>query len=168
MKKKRKAVSVLHDNEVRDAVKQYAKLEIERQRLVNHLEQEVAQVRSKYDKRITQLQQQIDELFAQLQLWAERNRKLFEKKRSIDFRFARLGFRIGKPRLKAVRVKMQQVLELAKQYAPQYVQVKESLKKDAILADRMELEKNGLLEKLCLQVVQDERFYVEVKDEEAV
>ncbi len=135
-RKKRKTLKVLSDEQVRETVEQYARLEIERQKLVNRLEQEVARVRSKYDERIAQLQQQLDEIFAQLQLWAERNRKRFEKKRSLDFRFARLGFRIGKPRLKAVRVKMQQVLELAKQFAPQYVQVKESLKKDAILSAR--------------------------------
>lgn len=92
-----------------------------------------------------------------------------------------IGFRTGTPKLKTLKgFTWASALELVKTFLPSYLRQTEEIAKDRLLADR-DLDKvgvtdNGLIlneipmsqamAKCGIQVVQDETFFVEPKNEE--
>jgi hypothetical protein len=77
-----------------------------------------------------------------------------------------LGFRLGTPKLKLLKgFTWNQVTNLLKEFAPQYVRISEEAAKDKLLSDRDSEEVAPLLTKVGVSVVQEESFFVEPKKE---
>jgi phage host-nuclease inhibitor protein Gam len=129
------------------------------------------QVRSKYQDEITELKNVLTpdgEIMQTLEAFAIATKDTWDG-RSTDLTHARIGFRIGTPRVDTLKGFTQKVaLELVKankSLARDFVRVKEELDKKAILdADAKTKEKLETIAKIV--VVQDEAFYVEEHKEQ--
>ena len=92
--------------------------------------------------------------------------ELFTKRKSMETTHGILGFRTGNPKLKARKgMTWAGILELLKIKGKNYVRMVEEVAKDKLLAERDLDECKVVMEACCIDVVQDETFFVEPKSE---
>lgn len=123
----------------------------------------IEQVRSKYQDEITELRQKQDEVVPTLEAFAINTKDTWEG-RSYNLTHARIGFRLGTPKVEKKKgFTWDAILALVKSnknLAKDFVRVKEELDKKAILeADQK--TKDTLEAKAQIIIVQDETFFVE-------
>lgn len=132
------------------------------------MDQQITAIRNKYDEQIRSLQELKDEKADALHFFAESNKQLFDKKKSILFTHGAIGFRTGTPKLKTLpKFTWASVTMLLKDKLPEYVRTVEEPNKAMLLDDRDREEVAKLFPKVGIEVVQDETFYVELKKEGA-
>jgi phage host-nuclease inhibitor protein Gam len=121
------------------------------------------QVRSKYQDDITQCKALQEEVIPTLEAYAIATKDTWEG-RSTDLTHARIGFRMGTPKVDKLKgFTWDAVLELVKSHkalAAEFVRTKTELDKKAIL-DADPKTKALLEAKAKIMIVQDEIFYVE-------
>lgn len=118
---------------------------------------EITAIKEKHEAKINGLQEQKDECFEVMQVFAEENQQLFEGKKSIDWVHGSFGFRTGMPKLTTRKgFKWPAVFELVKGKLSQYIRVKEELDKEKLMSDRNDLD----LKSIGLEVTQDESFFI--------
>jgi phage host-nuclease inhibitor protein Gam len=129
---------------------------------------ELTKIREKYQDKLAELGEQREAAFEQLQHFAITNPDYFVKKKSIDMAHGIIGFRTGTPSLKTLKgYTWAAVLNLVKNYLPDFVRTKEEVNKELILDRRDEQEVQGKLTQCGMKVEQSESFYVEPKKEVA-
>jgi phage host-nuclease inhibitor protein Gam len=163
---------VIHNGITKDdaenAFASFAKADARQQEITAKMDLQITNIRQKYADELSELQEQKDEAFEQLQSFAENNRDEFGKKKSLDFQHGILGFRTGTPKLKTLKgFTWASVLGLLKVHLPSYVRTIEEPAKDRLLADREEPETLKRFKDIGIYVDQDETFFVEPKKEEA-
>ncbi len=122
---------------------------------------EITAIKERYENKIGRLQEQKEECFEVMQVYAESSPDLFAKKKSLETTFGIIGFQTNPPRLATRKgFKWPAVLEIIRDRFTQYLRTKEEPNKELILADRETLEQSGDLKAMGLDVVQDETFYV--------
>lgn len=194
-REKRKVLAGVTREMADEAFALYAKASAERDKLNAELELKAAQLREKYAERLSVLDAEKGAAFDTLQAYAtEHQAELFGKRKSLEMAHGTIGFRTGTPKLKPLKgYTWGSVLERVKRFLPQYIRTTEEVAKDKLLADR-DLERVTLYDvaedagdtavalfyedgkrwhtrmatglKQCgLQVVQEESFYVEPKQE---
>lgn len=165
-----------------EAFATYAKSDAQLQKISAEIELQCAKIREKYQDRISELSKSKIESFDILQSYATENQaELFSKKKSLEMAHGTIGFRTGTPKLKTLKgFTWASALQLVKEFLPSYVRTSEEIAKDKILADRdmecVDVRDHdtvtgpmGLYMAKCgIQVVQDETFYVEPKQEDVV
>ncbi len=125
------------------------------------------QIREKYQSELAALKDVKDKEFERLQYYATTNPEVFAKKKSIDLTHGIIGFRTGTPKLATRKgYTWGAILTLVREFMPSYIRMSEEVAKDKILADRDTDEVSALLDKVGIEVRQDETFYVEPKKEE--
>ena len=160
-----------------EAFAKYAKAEAQSAKITAEIELQCAKIREKYAAQLSALAVEKEESFSVLQAFAQENKQeLFTKKKSLEMAHGIIGFRTGTPKLKTIKgFTWASVLELLKEFLPDYVRKTEEPAKDRLLADRdAELEIGGQkvtmadrMAKCGVRVDQEEAFYVEPKSEEA-
>ena len=131
------------------------------------MDQRITKIREEYAEKLQELGESREEKLLQLQLFAETNKELFDKKKSIDMAHGTLGFRTGTPKLKLIKGwTWAAVVNVLREKLPSYVRTIEEPAKDKLLADRDNPEVQNQFTKVGIQVAQDETFYVELKKEE--
>lgn len=145
---------------------EYATADAREKKLLSEMDVAITKIRERYQDRLTDLKEKKDGLFDRLQHFALTNDELFLKKKSIELIHGIIGFRTSTPKLKTRKgYTWAAILTLLKEYLPDYVRVSEEPAKDRILADRdLDIVANTL-ERVGIEVVQDETFYVEPKKE---
>jgi len=169
MTKKREKAPVLEPKSIDHAeniMADYAKTDAEMAEITAIMDQEITVIRNKFADKLQELAEKKEEKFLQLQLFAEQNKQLFEKRKSVEMAHGLLGFRTGTPKLKAKKgFTWASVTSLLKEFLPAYVRTTEEPAKDKLLADR-EIPANQLLyKKVGIEIVQDESFFIELKKE---
>lgn len=146
----------------------YAIDDAREQEIFSIIEQECTEVRKKYQDELTQLKEANEQRMEKLKQYALENREEFGDKKSLAFTYGVIGFRTGTPKLKLLKgFKWESVTNLLLKKLPDYVRTVHEPAKDRLIADRKEPEVAKNLEKVGLQIVQDETFFVEPKKEEA-
>ena len=149
----------------------FAKADASINKIQAEIELQCAKIREKRQADLTRLTAERDAAFETLQSFATENQA----------EHGVIGFRTGTPKLKTLKgFTWASALELVKTFLPSYLRQTEEIAKDRLLADR-DLDKvgvtdNGLIlneipmsqamAKCGIQVVQDETFFVEPKNEE--
>ena len=145
-----------------------AELVIGKQALTDELNGRLLEERSRYEKRLTEIGDSIDEKMPVAQDWAERNRDTFGNKKSLELVHAVVGFRTGTPKLKtATGWTWDAVKAWLVNHSKGYTRTEVSVDKEGIIADRETLGEDGL-RKMGVKVVQDEAFFIEPKQETPV
>ena len=178
-RKKKVVLTGVTREEAEQAFGVYAKADAQLQKITAEIELQCAKVREKYQARQLSLTEERDGAFDVLQSYAsEHKSELFVKKKSVEMTHGVIGFRTGTPKLKTLKgFTWASALQLLKKFMPGYIRQTEEVAKDKLLADRelervdflggvnSELPMRRAMEECGIQVVQDETFYVEPKEE---
>jgi phage host-nuclease inhibitor protein Gam len=161
---------VLVQNVSREAAEQafgdYAAADAKFQNISSKMDMEITKIRDKYSDQLAELSTLKEEKFEIIQAFALENKELFSKKKSIESTHGVFGFRTGTPKLKNMKgFTWASVLNLVKEFLPEYIRTAEEIAKDKLLADRDKENVFELFPKCGVMVVQDEAFYVEPKKE---
>lgn len=171
MAKKREKKTVytgISSEQMEQAFADYAKADARQQKITAEMDIQMAKIREKWQDELTKLAETKETSFDILQAYALENRdELFSKRKSLETTHGTLGFRTGTPTLKTRKgFTWASVLEMLKEFLPNYVRTKEEPAKDKLLADREDEEVAALFPKVGVTVVQDETFFVEPKKED--
>ena len=132
------------------------------------MDMEMTKIREKYADQLADLEDIKEKNFDIVQTYALENKdELFSKRKSVESVHGTFGFRTGTPKLKTLKgFTWGAVVQLCKEYLPEYVRTTFEVAKDKLLADRDKEEVNGHFEKVGIMVAQDESFYLEPKKED--
>lgn len=167
-REKKTVYSGITSEQMEQAFADYAKADARQQKIIAEMDIQMAKIREKWQDELAKLAETKDNAFDVLQAYAMENRdELFSKRKSLETTHGIIGFRTGTPTLKTRKgFTWASVLEMLKEFLPNYVRTKEEPAKDKLLADREDEEVAALFPKVGIAVVQDETFFVEPKKEE--
>lgn len=168
-REKKVVVSGVTADQMETAFADFARADARIQKINATMDVEMTRIREKYQDELSKLQDEKDKAFDILQTYGVENKdELFSKRKSIETVHGILGFRTGTPKLKTLKgFTWPSVVNLLKEFLPDYVRTTEEAAKDRLLSDREVEEVRDLFPKVGITVVQDETFYVEPKKEEA-
>ncbi|MEJ5303229.1 MAG: hypothetical protein HPY80_03575 [Bacteroidales bacterium] len=169
-REKRLVISGVSREQAEEALTLYAEADARQQAITAKMDLEITRIRDKYQDELAELQQKKDNAFEIVQAFAtEQKAQLFAKKKSLEMVHGIIGFRTGNPKLKTLKgFTWGAVLQLLKEFLPQYVRTIEEPAKDKLLADREDETVAALFPKVGIYVDQDETFYIELKKEEPI
>lgn len=172
MTKKRAKVKVeddLTEEQVKQVMAEYAQAQIAIARHEAELEKIIADLRETTAEKIKVFQETVRVNLSKMQAFAERHKaELFDKKRSMELAHGVLGFRKGTPKLKAAKgYTWKSVFELLKVKYPdsEFIKVEKKLSRSALLDKREDDEVKALMNEIGVEVVQEDSFFVDLKEE---
>jgi phage host-nuclease inhibitor protein Gam len=149
-----------------EVVAQICRLTIEGDLLDANMDRELQEVRAEYQGRREAVASKLLPLIDAAASYYEHNPAELGPRRSLELTHGTVGFRTGMPKLKTLRgVTWAVVLERLKRMIPAYVRTSEEVNKEALIADRASL--GAKLRDAGVEVVQEERFFVEPKRTDA-
>ena len=167
-REKKTVYSGITSEQMEQAFADYAKADARQQKITAEMDIWMSKIREKWQDELTKLAETKETSFDILQAYATEHREeLFTKRKSLETTHGTLGFRTGTPALKTRKgFTWASVLELLKEFLPNYVRTKEEADKEKLLDDRKDEKVAALFPKVGVVVVQDETFYVELKKED--
>ncbi len=170
MGKKREKKPVLQPGTIEQAeavMAEYAMVDAKISEVQAVMDQNITRIREQYADQLQDLNEQKEDKFNALQLFAEANKQLFLKKKSVEMAHGAIGFRTGQPKLKTLKgFTWASVTNLLKTFLPDYVRTVDEPAKDKLIADRDKPEVLALFTKVGIEPVQDETFFIDLKKEE--
>lgn len=151
--------------EFEKAMAEYAAAMAKSQTVRAKMEAEVNKVREKYVGQLLELDETIETYFEVIEQYACENRnELFADKKKVEGVHGTIGFRTGSPKLKLLSgFTWPEVTERCREFLPDYIKTSYDLAKSKLLADRGKEEVASQFEKLGVEVVQEESFYLDAK-----
>lgn len=126
-----------------------------------HMDRDLTVVRERYEPRLLDLQEKLENLMASAQDWAINHPEEFATKKSVAMVHGTVGFRTGNWKLKPLSGwTWDKVLKAVTAYLPKYIRTKIEVDREQLIADRETLTPAGF-KKIGLTALQDETFYVE-------
>jgi len=153
-------------DKVEELIGTLGSLQMRRDGILAEIDAKVSAIREQHREELAGLDADIDVEIKLLESAAIANPDQFVEKKSVELLTGTLGFRTPTPSLKTLaKYTWERVLKTlkARKLKAFYV-VRESVNKEAILAEREKLGEKGLAA-LGLRISQDETFYVEPKRE---
>lgn len=171
MAKKMKTPTTIMDREgLENALGDYSKVTIQLTRKALELDAKINLLRKQYEVELTEMTEQCEAMFEDIQAWATLNQAEFETRKSLELIHGIIGFRTCPASVKQVGgVKVEHTIDMMKANPnyEAYLRTKTELDKDSILG-AYGLKKEGLLADLAavgLKIEQKENFFVELKKE---
>ena len=133
------------------------------------MEEQIQRIRAGYEIELTACAEELARMEEDLESWARLHPEAFPAgKRSLDMVHGTLGFRETPPAMRLRKgVKEEHVIELLRTNGMSgYVRTVDEIDRSSLLADREAIGAEKLAA-LGLRVAHDDRFYVELKNEEA-
>lgn len=163
---KKKVLSNISNEQAEEAFATYAKADSRAEELTAKMEQQLTQIREKYQDELSDLADTKRENFDVLMAYAEEHKSLFSGKKSYEMAHGIIGFRTGTHKLSKLKgFTWEDVKEKVKKHLPDYIRTKEELNKEGLIAERDNSEVNKQFAKCGIEVDQDETFYVQPKKE---
>lgn len=151
--------------EVNTLLNDYSTADARTREMTAKMDQAIAEIRAEYADDLTKESETMTSTMQRVQMWAEANDDNFLEKKSMDFTHATIGFRTGMPKLKLKVKSWDKAIEKIKQFLPDYVRTKEEVAKDKLLADRSNDAVAKHFSQCGFEVVQEETFFIEPKQE---
>lgn len=156
--------------EVEKLLLEYAKLESFLTETEADLNRKLQSVRIEFAKVTANQAARYNQIQNDIQQFALSQKHEFEKSRSKEFPYAKIGFRYGKQQVATLNRKYNWdiVTKLVKQvFGKAYIRLKEELNKEQILADYTEEKITDKDVAACgMKIEQKENFYIELKWDE--
>lgn len=128
---------------------------------------EIDKIKSRYQEDITGLKNEMEEPLEMLEAYAIQQKESWGKRKSFDLLHTVIGFRTGTPKVtKDKKFTWDAVTELVSKLFPDLIRTKPELDKESIIAMRDQDGFKQLKEACYIDVVQDETFFVQPKEEE--
>jgi len=164
-REKKKVIAGVTLQQAQEASSWYAYYHNQQAQLEAEMNDKINRIRDQYQDELTRLAEQKAEQFEILQAYAQQQKESWKGK-SLELLHTIIGFRIGNPKVvKDKKFTWDAITELTLKYAPSFVRTKYELDKEAIIASRESIDMEQLRKNCYIDVVQDETFYVEVKEE---
>ena len=143
----------------------YAQAEAKYQSLNAKMEAEMMKVREKYNSQLVELDSLMDEKYEIVRQFAiEHRNDLFQDKKKVEWTHGSFGFRGGVPKLKPLDgYSIGYAVERCRELLPDYVRSIHELAKTKLIADRNKEGMADLFKQIGIEVVNEERFYIETK-----
>jgi phage host-nuclease inhibitor protein Gam len=166
-KKTKTATTIKNREELEQVMGEYAAQVLERDRLTVCMEQEIAEIRSRYEQPLSACVQVGDGLFEDLCAWAALNPDAFAERRSLELLHGRIGFRAGLPAVRQLAgVKADHSVDLLLAACPDWVRTKWEIDKEQILADISKGDASEeALRPFGLRIERAETFFAEARRE---
>ncbi len=166
-REKKTIISGVSREAMEEAFSAYAAADAQQRSLTAEMDGKLVEIRESYADRLADLEAEKKAAFEKMQVFATENREeLFTKRKSMETTHGILGFRTGNPKLKARKgMTWAGILELLKIKGKNYVRMVEEVAKDKLLAERDLDDCKIIMDACCIDVVQDETFFVEPKSE---
>lgn len=168
-RQKRAVKPVPSKKEAQEALKAYAEANSKLKEIEGELEQKLQAVRDEYAQEIEKLNTEKDECFDLVEHFSNENKEeLFRSKRSLDWVHCHFGYRTGNKKVSAVKGFTQKAsLELAQDFGmEEFLRINPQLNKQAIISAWDDEEQRKKVEKIKLEVTQEETFFIDPKEEE--
>lgn len=165
---KKKVIAGITREDAEKAFAEFAAADAKVRSIGAKMDLEMNKIREKYAEQLAELEDVKERNFEIVQSFATENKdELFMKRKSVESAHGVFGFRTGTPKLKTMKgFTWPAVLKLCEEYLPAYIRTTNEVAKDKLLADRDNEEVSGLFDKVGIQVVQEETFYLEPKMED--
>lgn len=171
MRAKKDVLSGITREECDSAFAEYADADAKEQKITAAMDEMITKIREKNQTSLQECADKKNHAMEIMQVFAMEHKDLFDKKRSIETAHGTFGFRFGTPALKTLKgYTWASVLNLLKEFLPDFVRTKEEPAKDLLLAAARD-GKEDVTNKFCkcgLMVDQKETFFVDPKKEEAL
>jgi phage host-nuclease inhibitor protein Gam len=163
-----KTVADVSQEQFQESMSVYALAAAQEKKMVAKMEAEIVKIRDKYSDDLTNYKETQQEQFELIQRYAEANKEaLFTAKRSMEVTHGKIGFRLGTPKLcKLPKWTWDKVLAKTEELLPEYVRTKKELDKDAIIDNRADANLVPHLTTIGVYVDQEEKFFIELKNED--
>lgn len=126
----------------------------------------ITKIRDKYQDEITELKESLEEPVEILEVFATEQKDTWGKRKSFELLHSFIGFRTGTPKVtKDKKFTWDGVTELTKKHYPNLVRTKDELDKEAIISMRDDETFDSIKKACFFDVVQEETFFVESKQE---
>ena len=170
---KKLGTTITTDEELEAALGRYAEAMLQHEALTVDLEERVRQVRAEYEERFAPLAATGEAILKDMAAWAALNPERFAEKKSLELLHGTVGFRTGMPRV---------ALERGRKEEDVVADMLDSGDAEAFLRRVVELDRQriiaawlgadgaaaeAMLGRFGIGVTQTERFYAEIKREEA-
>lgn len=163
---KKVLTGIVDRNGAEEAFALFAKASARANQITAKMDVEITRIREKYQADLTALGAEKEENFNKLMNYAENHRDDFGKKKSLDFTHGVIGYRTGQPSPKTKKgYTWASVMNLMKEFMPDYIRLKEEPNKERLLADREDPKVASLFDKIGVYIDQSESFFVEPKQE---
>lgn len=130
------------------------------------MNKELQQIRDKYSDDLNRQNEIKGEQVEILETYAYEQKETWGKKKSAEMLHGTIGFRTGMPKVKFERgFNGKSVTAILQEKFPAYVRTVVEMDKDKLIADREDEGFTDICKKAHIEVVQDETFYVESKQE---
>lgn len=165
---KKKVIAGITREDAEKAFAEFAAADAKVRSIGAKMDLEMNKIREKYAEQLAELEDAKERNFEIVQSFATENKdELFLKRKSVESAHGVFGFRTGTPKLKTLKgFTWSSVLKLCEEFLPGYIRTTNEVAKDKLLADRDKEEVSGLFDKVGIQVVQEETFYLEPKMED--
>lgn len=165
---KKKVIAGITREDAEKAFAEFAAADAKVRSIGAKMDLEMNKIREKYADQLAELEDAKERNFEIVQSFATENKdELFLKRKSVESAHGVFGFRTGTPKLKTLKgFTWSSVLKLCEEFLPGYIRTTNEVAKDKLLADRDKEEVSGLFDKVGIQVVQEETFYLEPKMED--
>ena len=170
---KKLGTTITTDEELEAALGRYAEAMLQHEALTVDLEERVRQVRAEYEEKFAPLAATGEAILKDMAAWAALNPERFADKKSLELLHGTVGFRTGMPRVALERGRkeedvVEEMLEAGD--AEAYLRRVVELDRQRIIAAWLctdGIAAAAFLERFGISVKQTERFYAEIKREEA-
>lgn len=133
------------------------------------MNQLIDKVKSRYQDEITLLQEALRQPSEVLETYAKEQKPYWGKKKSLELLHTVIGFRTGNPKVEKKKgFSWDAVRDLLKKYPKfdKFIRKVEDVNKEAILAETDEKMLEDLKDRAFVFIDQDEKFYIQKKQEE--
>ena len=163
---KKKIVTPPAKSELTDIMKQFAEASSHIKALEAEEELQMLALRKAFEEKSRDLIEQRQTAIEKLEAFGLQNRdELFSEKRSMELMHGVIGFRTGTPKVSKPRATTwNKVIEALSENQSEFLRTKKEVDKDKILANRTNQELMSQLNQLGIQVVQEETFFISLKE----
>lgn len=163
---KKRIVVAPSREEVGEVMKSFAEASSMIKELEAKEELQLLEVRKNYEERAIALLEQKQNALEKLEAFGVHNKQeFFDKKRSMDLHHGVIGFRTGTPKVSKPRsITWNKVIETLNEAGSVFLRTRIEVDKDKIIASRDDQEVMQELEQIGVNVIQEETFFVSLKE----
>jgi phage host-nuclease inhibitor protein Gam len=162
-----KPIKTVSLEDAQQASRMYAEAKARLNKVEVKMNTDITKVKAKYSQEITDAQTEMQDAEKKLQQYATEQKT--EERKRFDLLHCIVGWRLNPPKVeKAEGSTWETITKAAQKFFPKIIRTEASLDKKAIVALSKEKEWTKVKEKLGIDVIQEEAFFITAKTEQLV
>ncbi len=163
---KKETIKINSREDAEAAMERLAAATHKRDKKLAQMNQELTEVRARFEDDITRHSEDIVAAGKALNKWSDKNPDLFGNLRSLKMTHGIIGYRTNPPAVRTISgISMDRAIAFVKERLPKFIRSTDTIDKEAILAARATLS-GAELATVGLRIEQGEKFYAEPEKDE--